>query len=570
MATFIGLLTPLIQVAADNYTSGNLESPRDYYIGDVLPAHELGGHIGAVSFSSKPYTGPYVAPSKSGGKSRSFIDDWYYRIHFSPTALDLGNVVSSQCRDVIVWNAYLSPVPFTAFSSSGLDGISLTPPAGLTPPVEMKALSLHLYQLSVSTSGPPTISATLTWTINGINYVVPVTGRRVVAFAFPPNWDRGVQETLEFKSSVIDNHDGSEQRASLRSRPRRSFEYTTLLRGGDQQRVDSLLFGWQSRLFALPCWPEESRLTAAANVDDNTLSLDTTHRSFVEGGLVAVYESPAKVEIREVSEVTPSSITLTAGLTHSWPTGARVYPAFVAAANATLSGRRLTDRVLELPVRFTCEPSATTDNATGVQDGTYRGAELSLSRVNWADAQTVEWNADYSLLDQGTGKFSLLPRSGFSQVTKAHDWTLKGLSAVSSFRGWLSRRSGRAVAVYVPSGFDDFTLLADALPTDTGIDCRQNDYENQVVGNTARRDILIQFRDGTSLACRVFSAATTDTGLTRLVFTEQLGRAVTVASVRRISYLGLYRLGSDSITLNWMTRGVVTANATLVNTTTGG
>lgn len=567
MATFTGTKTlSLVQIALDPYTSANLFIDRAYYTGDTLPANDTIGTVRAGAIS-RPYTGPQVAPGKTGTKSRYFIDDWYYRIHIMPGVVDLGNLVSSQSRDVVLWNAYLSPVTFSEFSYTGFDGITLTPPTGLSPPTQLKALGLYTYQLAVSTSGPPTIDASMSWTIDGTVYTVPVSGRRVVAFAFPPNWDRGVQETIEFKSTVIQSHDGSEQRASLRARGRRSFEYTTLLQKVEQQRVDSLLFGWQSRLFALPCWPEESRLVSAVAAGNSVLTLDTTYRSFVVGGLVAVYASPSDVEIREISEVTSENVTLAAPLAKDWPADTRVYPAFVAAANATMSGRRLTDRVLELPVRFVCEPSVTPDNASGAADGTYQGAELSLSRVNWANAQTVEWNADYSMLDQGTGKFSLLPRAGFSQITKAHDWVLQGYQQVSNFRGWLSRRSGRAVSVYVPSGFDDFNLAADALASDTGIDCRQNDYENQAAGNPARRDILIQFRDGTSLARRIFSAATTEDGFTRLVFTEALGRDITISDVRRISYLGLYRLGSDSITLNWMTRKVVTASTTLVNTT---
>lgn len=567
MATFAGTKeTAAVQITLDPYTSANLFLARDYYTGDVLPAN----YIVDTKAGARTIDYPARTPATfAGSRTTDFITDWYDRIHFIPASVDLGNLVSSQSRDITLWNAYLTDKTLTAFSGTGLDGMTITQPAALTAlPATMEALGIYTYELEVGTSGPPTIDGSLTWTISGESFTVPIVGRRVIAFAFPPNWDRGVQESIEYKSTVLSHQDGSEQRARVRNKGRRIYEYTAAVRATEAQRLDSLLFGWQHRLFALPVWTEQSSLAAPAAAGAVSLSCDTTGRSFVAGGLAAVYGGSDRVEIREVESVTDSSLVLTSGLSLDWPAGSRVYPAFVAAINPSLSGTRLTDNLVEMPVRFTAEPSTTPPNTAGAAAATYQGVELSLDRPNWASGLGFTWESDYVTQDTGSGKFSLLGRAGFSQYSKNHNWTLKGYAEIAQFRGWLARRGGRAVPVYIPSGFDDFTLVENVASSDTGMDCKQNDYENQAGAHPARRDILIQFRDGTYLARRISSATTGEGNVTRLVFTESLGKNFGPADVKRISFLGLYRLGSDALTLTWITRGVVTANSTLVNTTT--
>ena len=42
-------------------------------------------------------------------KTNSYFDDYYNRIHISPSTLTLGNIASEQTQAVNIWNAYLVP-----------------------------------------------------------------------------------------------------------------------------------------------------------------------------------------------------------------------------------------------------------------------------------------------------------------------------------------------------------------------------------------------------------------------------------------------------------------------------
>lgn len=567
MATFAGLYVNPQDYITDNTVTANLLAGRTYAGGPVLDGYER-QPTALSSVSVTPYPGPVSTETFGGVVASSFINDWYYRIHVIPGRLDLGNLVSDQGQDIYLWNAFFEDKAFTAFSATGLNGASITQPEAVEPPYTMPALSLLRYEVSVLVSGPPTIEITATWTIGGEEYRLDITGRRVIAFPFPPNWTFPVNETLQFKSTLIRATDGSVQTANLRPKARRIFDYTVTLRGSEAQRADSLLFGWQHRFYAMPVWPEMSKLLAPASAGSFEVSFDTAARSFSVGGLVMLFSSSKTFEVREIDSIVGDTVTFTTPLERSWAAGTRVFPAFVSVINPGLSGNRPTDNTLELPVRFTPEPSGVVSNATGSAAATYLGYELVLDRPNWIDGLQSQWNSDVQTVDLGGPVFQLFGGSGFSEIQRSHSWLKKSYPDIAAFRGFLARRAGVGVPFWMPSATADFTLVVPALSSNTAIDVEQNDYENQVNAHPARRDIIILLRNGSYLIKRISSATTTAGGNTRLVFADTLGIDLAPEDIKRISYLSLYRLASNDIVLNWRTRGVLTCEVTLINNRT--
>jgi hypothetical protein len=567
MPTYTGHPINDAVAAADPNASANVTLARTYTGSPAKGGHDTVFSVSAT-VTEQPFAGPVVGAPVTGVVLREFLNDWYYRIHVIPGVLDLGNLVSDQGRTVQIWNAFFESVELTAFSATGLNGLSVSSVDSVTPPATLGALRLLTYDVTVLLAGPPTIDAELVWTIDGVQYNAEITGRRVVAFPFPPNWSSPVNETLSFRSTSIRSQDGSVQTASIRKKARRIFDYSVLLQGGEAQRAENVLFGWQHRLYAMPVWVEQSSLEADVLAGGSTLSFDPTYRSFAVGGLLALFESSARVEIREIESIVGGTITLTAGVNNTWAAGSKVFPVFVAAINPSISGTRLTDNVLQMPIRFTAEPTSTQANTSGSIGGTYRGIELTLERPNWAAGLGVSWNSDTDLIDLEGPTFALSGNSGFSEVRRDHNWWKRGYAEIAEFRGWLARRGGQAVPFYMPSGVDDFRLVNDVLSTDTGFDVTPNDYDTLVDAHPARRDILIQFNDGSHLGLRISSAATSEEGNTRLVFTVAIGRTFTRAEVKRISYLSLYRLVNNDISLSWQNNQFVIASATLVNNRT--
>lgn len=549
-------------IGLDPYTSENLFTARDYYTGDVLPANNMAGDIDG------PIIHVYATPHNTvfaGSKSTDFFNDWYNRIHVIPSATDLGNLVSTQSQDVSLWNAYLTQKPFTGITITGTAGITVTPPTGVTPPTTLAASQFITYTITLDIAGPPVVDTVITYTIDGVEYTSTIVGRRVVLMPFLPNWKQGVEETLLYRSSLSRSFNGTEQTMSLRSKPRRQLSYTVLLQRADAQRMDNLIYGWQSRLYGVPIWPEKSVLTADVAAGDLVLAAETTNRSFTAGGLLALYRDASTVDVREIESIVGTAVTLKAPVSRNWPAGTRVHPVMVAAINASLSGRRLTDGVIEVPLSFEAEPSSNLYPFTdGANPSTYRSEELFTGRVNWESGIEFQWESDATRFDTGSGKFQLLPRSIYSDMTRGHTWTLEGYGQVADFREWAQRRKGRAKPVWVPSGFTDFSLVSPVLIGANRLDVASNDYNLYALDTNKRRDVFVKLKNGTTFARRVTAATIEEGGVIALQLDNGVPEAFGLSDVARISFLQFCRLASDNITLRWLTDSVATVDASLV------
>lgn len=503
-------------------------------------------------------------------KMTSFFDDYYNRIYFIPGALDAGNLLSTQVRHIILWNAYLTPQTLEATGLGPQAGISMSLPPGVSLPYDVEPLRELDFTVQIELSGPPTIDSYANFTVEGITYTIPITGRRIVLFPFEPTWASPVDETVTMRSWVLAAEDGSEQTGSESGEvPRRSLEFNVNLRTALQaQRCENLLFAWQSRFFGVPHWGEESRTDGAAAAGSTTLAFDTTGLSLEPGTLVAIYLDEDKNEIREVDEVLPSGVTLTTALEYDWPQGSRVYPCFVGLMNESMAGQRETSTVGRLPVMFDCEPSATPGNVALNEPAlTYRGKELYLGKINWRGAMPMSFTADTKRVDGNVGKFYSFSSSGFSKIARRHNWTLYDRADVFAFRQFLGRRQGVARSVFMPSGMHDFNIAAPILADEFILVVENNEYGALAGAHPARRDIIVELNDGTYF-CRRIIATNDFEKFTRLQLDSPLGQDVYVEDVKRISFLALYRFESPSATIRYLSNSKATVDANMVVKTT--
>lgn len=140
------------------------------------------------------------------GEVGSYSADYYNRIYITPTALALGNVVSTQVSTVRVWNAYLSPK--TVIGLDGVDeGIEITPPAAL--PMVLSAMQETNWLVAVTPDGPAVLDAYVGWLFDGASTrPLHLTGNRIVPWGFAPNWSSPLLETLSWLTNILANNRG--------------------------------------------------------------------------------------------------------------------------------------------------------------------------------------------------------------------------------------------------------------------------------------------------------------------------------------------------------------------------
>lgn len=519
------------------------------------------------------WTAPYNLPvsaglgQKPGEKALSYLDDLYYRVHVKPRLIDFGNLINTEIRPLVIWNATFEFQLMLTPTESTQPGISMALPADVATPYVLKPTEEIVADVKADIEGPPTVDSTFTLTIGGTAYVVRSVGRRILLWPFPPNWGNQVDDSYVFRSWALRSADGHVQSGSQwGNAPRRELEYTSLLLADDAQRAENLLFGWQGRFYGVVCWPDRSNLTAAVAAGTREIPCDTTDRAFAPGGFAVIYVDTTTYESVEIESVTAAGITVTSDLKDSWPSGSRVYPVFAGLINASIAGSRKTDSVIELPVSFECEPSTTYGNTpVGPATPTYRGEELYLGKLNWAAALPFDYTSDRQKLDVNAGKFYSFTESDFTPLQKEHTWLFASRAEAQAFRNWLGRREGVARPVYMPTGNTDFTLVADPLPNSGYLDVADTEYKINAA-HPARRDIIMVMRDGSYFARRITSVEPAPSGNGSRIFLDTTWPSTPIdrAKIKRISFLGLFRQVGNKTTIRWHTETKGTASLRLI------
>lgn len=553
-------------IVAQGPQGDNVAAPRT-----VIPI--AAGMVGAAAYPSilvagsrVPIVPPVPAPHPvmAGSKAYTSFDDWYYRIHIVPTAISLGNLSGDTTRQVLVWNAFFTNSQLEAFGLFNADGITVTQP--VVAPATIGPLRSLVYSVNVSTEGPAVIDATVTWTINGIDYVVPITGRRSVLFPFRPNWRSSYMETLTWTTTVTTAWSGREQRMKIARYPRRAIQYALMARDDGARLLDAILFGWMGRFYSLPFWHEESRLRQAAPAGTAAVLVDTTRMSIADGSTIVLYRNELSYEVAEVESFTASSIQVKGVLAESWPAGVKVIPCLPAIPQMNVQSTRVVPSIAQGQMTFLVDPQSTLLRLPPTAAPmSYQGDEVYLDETDWGSTLDVPITANRRDLDMDIGTVQVARRGDYPRIGRSFRWMCRDRASADLLRDFFGRRQGRFSPVWMPSGTEDFVLAAPVDPVSPSIVVGKSQYGAMVWPNTIRRDIVIKLRDGRVFLRRIIDVAEGAT-TTILTLSQGFGAAFDPKDVLRVSYLGLYRLADDSVTFNWATNYVATVETDFILT----
>lgn len=490
------------------------------------------------------------------------MDTWYYRLHFYPAALNFGNLSGDQQLKMYLWNANFAPVDLEAFDI--VNGTGVTYDTDFPVPGTLPQLQQAEYTFFASANGPPLIDATATWTIDGVVYEVPVTGRRSVLFPFKPNWKSRYTETLSWKTTVQTSYSGKfEQCIRIRDIERRAFQYALRLKKDDAVLFDLLTFGWRGRMYSTPIWSEGSRLTAAPNLGDTVLQVDTRYRTFKPGSTVAIMKSTTEYEMVQIDSLTDSTMTLTDPIQQELGQ-AMVYPIVPCLLDGPVSTSRQSSMYLDAAVRLAMSPvDGALRTPVIAPAATFMGVELYTKETNWREPLSITVDPRDIVVDNTLGPMSAYPAADFPLITRGFKWLVKNRADGHDLLGFFGRREGRFKPVWIPSGTDDMFLAQPALGTDIALYMRPFEYTSLIAGHPARRYVVFLMRDG-SRPVRKIQNVDRAGGFSVLTLDEPLGFPVTPDNVKRISYLGYYRLGGDDVQFVWHTDTVAEVEVNFV------
>lgn len=527
---------------------------------DFVQDHAPGavGALGASPASGDAAAGDGVFTmlpvTRAGEWIPTFFNDWYFRIHLIPGAFDLGNLVSDQLREFIVWNAYPRTThTLTAAALENGDGIEVTPPGAL--PLTFAPLQMRSWQVGIGLDGPPTIAATWTFEFTGLDdKTVAITGVRVVPWTFAPDWAEGITERLGWLTDVLASPTRAEQRRALRQSPTRQFELRSILSGSERTAFDLALYAWGGRTWAMPVWPDIVWLGEALPVGTVNIPCATAGRDFVDGGLAllraADMADARTYEVVEIASVGAGSLALARPTLQAWPRGSRLYPVRLAQLPQQPQARRLTDAAVEVRYQFeVVEPCGWPAIAPTTL---YRGVPVLETAPEESERLSLDWERALRERDNPLGFGRRTDTAATPATLQQHRWLLDGRAEQSAYRSLLYWLEGRFTALWVPTFAADLTLVAPVSGTSAAIDIAAVDYP-RFGGVTGRRDIRIELFDGSVFHRRIDGASTLDAATERLTLDATLGVDVQPGQVRRISFMALSCSNVDGVDIQHLT-----------------
>lgn len=173
----------------------------------------------------------------------------------------------------------------------------------------------------------------------------------IPTYLFDHNWRQPPGLSSEFEVQIDHNTDATEQRRSLRGKPRRSMSRTGLtLEANDAARLLLQMKEASGGRLYHPLYPDESILTATAAMGAGTLECDVDDRRFFAGHDVLVIQwgttkRETKIERHTIDTVNASSLDLVGTLAAEFDEGSSVYPCIIADINLQQTGRLENDSV---------------------------------------------------------------------------------------------------------------------------------------------------------------------------------------------------------------------------------
>lgn len=375
------------------------------------------------------------------------------------------------------------------------------------------------------------------------NEVPAPTVESLPVFSVLPNWGAGISERVSYLTDIPTSETGRESARLVRYAPRRYFEAEFLRKAQIRARLDHFLTGIGRRVFWMPLWHEQFKLTSTlgstVQFPAGTLSL----REFMVGDHVVVLDSdPDNYELLTVAELDfdEDVLTFAASPLQTWVAGARIIPVRRAQIVSQTSFSAPVDRVARGRIAFELvDPEYRFGSSWGDTSPVWRFP------INRAEDITFAFDRMSYALDTQTGVPEYVDPGQRVFVTQRSNLILRERRMVVDYRRFIDMAAGRANRFYMPTRMQDILPIGDTIGGST-LDALPTGFsEYMKVKQWARTVLALIFRDGSTTICRSIEDVMRVGNIERFILSSTLP-TISVSSLERIQFMVPSRFDQDT------------------------
>lgn len=359
-------------------------------------------------------------------------------------------------------------------------------------------------------------------------------------------------ERYEFKTDVHEAYNGSsEERIPERDYARQSMSYSVHAYRNETVGLFNDLYSWLRKTYLVP-QPLESQ--DVGNLSDDFIETDTSLISIEVGTLILVQPITGQLEVREVTEIGRYEVIeeetvyidgyrLNSSVT---ATDATIYPLrkCIIDGNPSISvSESMIKPLLNLRVldNFKYEISEEPEQ--------YKNDDLYFMPLLLdGEMLDIEFQQQQTIVDGQIGQFWQFTNWINPKIAKNLRVIMHSKQEYMDYKKWFYRRRGMLNSFWLPSYEQNFNVVSRSSSSITVKD--ENYLANRV-------NIAIK-SNGVWTAHTVTNAVTSGANK---VLTLSPSPPTTI---QRVSYLGLYRLGSDSVEFIFRGNDIIEANVPIL------
>lgn len=367
-----------------------------------------------------------------------------------------------------------------------------------------------------------------------------------------------IVEILEWKTSILKSHDGTEQRIKIRQSPRQHFRYQILLDTNKLNTwLDSQVHGWLKLKWLVPIWTEYVKHTIDINNKDTTIAVDTTEADFRDGGLAIVWKTPTEYEVVKILTVQDDQLILDPnyGMLANFTGTKYIIPVREAYMTMSVTKDRYNSEIGIATMVFKIYDN--TDITGWVPAANYDGMPV-LDTPAFMERTHIEGsNPNNKVLDYQTGTFEIVNHQDFNFTTQAHKFNNDTKAACWDFRKFLYSLNGKQKSILIPTFRSDFVQSGTIISGQTYVDIEKINLTDDMGFNNMRTYIGFYFPSTGQLIVRkitniAFVGLSLCATLERITFNADLGYTdILNPGDCQIGFVDKCRLVSDKVEINW-------------------
>lgn len=278
------------------------------------------------------------------------------KTYFTPRLIESGFITEDSEHSILIWNSAQTSKEISSIAGESITGTELVHDS---TPININSESDVTHTLSVLKEGPPFQSSEYTYTIDGLFFVLLVTGQRIEPFLFDPDWSQSYKCSYSFNTVLSRTKKFVEQRRPLLESARREIECGFWEQGLVMQRVHNELKRFNSIAIGVPIFQEileltsnpQDELTATFRQDLSPFFNLNNSTTFL---LIKDLQNIDNHEVKEISSIDleNNEITFTNTVKNSYtPSQCIVYPIFIGQTES-FQPEYLTDQHAKFTLKF--------------------------------------------------------------------------------------------------------------------------------------------------------------------------------------------------------------------------